>query len=139
MRDAVVLLVTLTCLATGPSQNIDKRESVSESGNAFVRTCSSVDAPSGEKSDLVLAQVAVCAAYVDGLANGIQLELDLLESDGKGKFPEPHCAGDGRVEVGQMIRILLKYIRDNPEKAHWPTAALFALAMKQSFPCPIRK
>jgi hypothetical protein len=37
---------------------------------------------------------------------------------------------------GQLFLVLLKYIRDNPAKAHEATAILFGHAMKDAFPCP---
>ena len=33
------------------------------------------------------------------------------------------------------IRIVLKYIKQNPEKAHLPSAALVVAALKTAFPC----
>jgi hypothetical protein len=39
-----------------------------------------------------------------------------------------------------VVRILLKYIRDNPEKAHQPVGALFMFAMREAFPpCPEKR
>jgi hypothetical protein len=44
-------------------------------------------------------------------------------------FCEPH------VTNAQLLQILLKYIRDNPEKAHLRTAVLYLAAMEKAFQC----
>jgi Rap1a immunity proteins len=48
--------------------------------------------------------------------------------------PAPFCIPDG-VEHGQEIRIVLKYIRDNPAHAHKATAFLIVAALGKAFPC----
>jgi hypothetical protein len=82
----------------------------------------------------------VCAAYLMGLSEGIAIESTFGASGG-GKAPIPYCLADTyEVEQGQKVRILLKYIRNNPEKAHMVTAGLFINAMGDAFPpCPARK
>jgi hypothetical protein len=44
------------------------------------------------------------------------------------------------LEQGRTVKILLKYIRNNPETANQPVGALFMFAMREAFPpCPERK
>jgi hypothetical protein len=35
-----------------------------------------------------------------------------------------------------MVRVVLKYIRDNPVEANQPTAILMMKALKKAYPCP---
>jgi hypothetical protein len=37
---------------------------------------------------------------------------------------------------GQLGKILLKFIKDNPAKAHFATVVLFMGAVEAAFPCP---
>jgi len=136
MREAGLVLAVMLLWA-GVSPPLDATDApLSESGNAFLRDCSSVDRPSSEhKTDLELMKSAVCASYVDGLDGGIRVEVDLINRDGRAKATQPYCL-DPSVSAGQIVRILTKYIRDNPARAHWPTPILYLSAMEQAFPCP---
>jgi hypothetical protein len=115
-----------------------ENEDLSDSGNAFVRFCSLVDKSSKERTDVEDIQIAACASYVLGLNQGIQSEIAFLRVERKDKIPSPYCSSDySGKEQGQVVRILLKYIRNNPENADSPTAVLFQLAMREAFPpCP---
>ena len=44
------------------------------------------------------------------------------------------CIPDG-VQREQMKKVLLKYLRDHPEKLHEPSAYLTLAAMQEAFPC----
>jgi hypothetical protein len=68
-----------------------------------------------------------CYAYVHGFDEGVGLVSTA-----------PYCAPQ-EVANGQMVRILMKFIRDNPAKAHLSTGLLFLEAMKGAFPCPTGK
>jgi hypothetical protein len=36
----------------------------------------------------------------------------------------------------QLVRIVLKYVRENPEKANLGTGGLIILALREAYPCP---
>lgn len=145
MRKCLALLVLIVGahLAAAPATLAGNDENLSDSGNAFVRTCSGIDNTS-KVSDLQQMALGECSAYVMGLTEGILLEKSYAEADahaGGAKVSVPYCVQDTyEVEQGQKVRILLKYIRSNPEKAHMITAGLFISAMGDAFPpCPQRK
>jgi hypothetical protein len=80
-----------------------------------------------------------CAVYVKGIFDGIQAERTRVQVLDQTKVsPEFFCEDRfNDTENGQVVRILLKYIRANPEKANQPVAALFMFAMREAFPpCP---
>src|SRR6202035_3342212 len=115
MRTACLFLVALTCLAFVPAHSQDT-EQLWDSGNAFLRMCHVTDKSSGEMTSSELCFANHCISYVNGLEDGIELEMDLSHgSDHQDLFP--YCVSPG-VTKGQPVRILLKYIRDNPAKAH---------------------
>ena len=46
--------------------------------------------------------------------------------------------GDG-IPVIQAVRVVVKYLSDNPQDLHEDGMALTINALKASFPCPLRK
>jgi hypothetical protein len=134
---ALLLVVVATYLSASTAQPDHDDKTLMDSGNAFVRLCSSMEKLDADKemAEFERVQVMGCAAYVQGLSDGMVFESGFMEN-GKIKAPLPYCLAEG-VEVGQKVRITLKYIRDNPAKAHLPTRVLFFYAMGQAFPpCP---
>lgn len=142
MRNCLVLLfiVVGTHLAAAPATPAGNDENLSDSGNAFVRTCSAIEANAATLDHSQQIAIGECVAYVMGLSEGIAMEGSYAEAKG-GKAATPYCLADTyEVEHGQKVRILLKYIRNNPEKAHMVTAGIFINAMGDAFPpCPQRK
>jgi hypothetical protein len=132
------MVIVGTHLAAAPATLAGNDENLSDSGNAFVRTCSAIENPSTASTD---PRATVCAAYVIGLSEGIMIESSYGKSSSGEKAPTPYCLADTyEVEQGQKVRILLKYIRNNPETAHMITAGIFINAMGDAFPpCPQRK
>src|SRR5437588_293429 len=121
----IALVVMVTRLTAAPAAAAaDKPENLTDSGNAFVRTCSFMennDLPSTDYPHLM--EGAMCAAYVMGLSEGIVVESGYAGTSIGGKVSTPYCVADTYgMEQGQMVRVLLKYIRNHPEKAHMPTA-----------------
>jgi hypothetical protein len=55
----------------------------------------------------------------------------------KGSFEDFGACIPDEVEIGQMTNITLKYIHENPEQAHMPSAGLVILAQQHAFPCPL--
>jgi hypothetical protein len=140
MRSAWLILAALIGLRSISVPTAS--ETLMDSGNAFERACSSIDMMGNESvTQVELLHAMACAAYVKGLTDGIDLEIGTLEAEGKAKVPEPYCSKDaGGVEQAQKVRIVLNYIRKNPDKAHLPTVVLFAFAMQEAFPrCPEKK
>ena len=127
-----LLLVLLWCETFAHAQTV---VALYESGNAFVRFCSVADKVDKSSSDSDVQHAASCAFYVLGFVHGVEYGTGFTETT-KGKNAlQPFCRPDG-VENGQMVRIVLKFIRENPEEAHKATPLLITLAMAQSYPCP---
>lgn len=128
-------------LAAAPAVRAGTDENLSDSGNAFVRACSVIENPSSASDPQQVAATA-CSAYVMGLSEGIAIESSFAGAkSGSGRASIPYCLADTyEVEQGQKVRIILKYIRNNPETAHMVTAGIFINAMGDAFPpCPQRK
>jgi hypothetical protein len=108
-------------------------ERLEESGNAFIRQCSVVE----QERDLTTKDKAyqmVCAAYVSGYSEGAGFAVDHARSNGDSKAPPLYCP-NGEVEAGQLVKVVLKHIREHPETAHSRTYVLVGRALQEAFPC----
>jgi hypothetical protein len=134
MRNLCLLLVVLLWLPTVFAQTArtsENQEYAWESGNAFVTICGvDADKTFEEQTTAELHSTSSCLPYVRGLNDGI--EVATIEG-----IP-PFCPPDG-VTNGQGEKILVKFIRDNPDKAHFATSVLYLYAMKKAFPCSKNK
>jgi len=45
------------------------------------------------------------------------------------------CIPDGKVPVAQLARIVVKWLRDHPERLHEPKSVLALEALSGAFPC----
>jgi hypothetical protein len=131
---SVLLLVVTGCLAIVPAAARD--EILYDSGNAFARECSSMSKQTTEMTGAEINSNVQCAVYVKGLFDGIQAERTRVSVLDQAKVSTAFFCEDrfNDTENGQVVRILLKYIRDNPEKANQPVGALFMFAMREAFP-----
>lgn len=136
-RNACLLVMALMCLAAVHLQAQTKVENPWDSGNAFLRLCHAMDKPAEEMTDTEVSRGNRCISYLVGIEDGIWLQADLSRGPGHAELLA-YCV-DPKVEHLQPARILLKYIRDNPAKAHLRTVELYGLAMKEAFPCPAIK
>ena len=116
---------------------------ISQSGNVFADVCSVVDKHE-HLSEANVSDGAYCAGFMLGFRQGAELAFSAIKSIDpsssylKGSMEDFRvCIPDG-VTNGQLIRVTLKFIRENPDKAHLPTTTLIVLAELQSFPCEKR-
>ena len=133
MRSLTMLFICM--LAWSPQAISEDGLAQIKTGNGFVRLCSDIDkVGTAEVTDQVLANIASCTGYIVGLKDGVDVMVAVNnKSHGaadKGLICLPEDA-----TLGQEVRIVLKYIRANPEKAHMPTSVLATKALKEVFPC----
>jgi hypothetical protein len=123
MRHACAL-VALMCLAALSSFGELQKADMDASGNRFFAICGDVPGMA-HLTDMGFA----CVTYVGGLTDGIAMFAD------KGSIQEMYCAPSG-VTHGQAVRLLVKYIKDHPEKSQEETRMLMLSALVAAFPCP---
>jgi len=107
-------------------------ESPDTSGNAFARVCSAMDRDN--KNQVEFLQTMSCVFYVNGFADGVEREASFAEDKTARRVPKAFCRPDV-AENGQLVRVVLKYIHDNPEQAHEVTMHLMVRALAKAFPC----
>jgi len=127
----VVLFCALTALPAFPT------EQPYESGNAYLRVCSVLEKDADTIQGDNELRFIQCLAYVQGLYDGIVFEAEYATMFDKRTAARPFCVPEN-LETGQMARILLKFLRNNPDKAHLQTKMLFGAALKDVFACPKR-
>jgi hypothetical protein len=112
------------------------QETFLSSGSAFLRECSVVD-----KNDLTQLVEAVqkmeamgCLSFVGGFVVGVEHERMFVKFKTKQDTPSAFCVPEDAESI-QMVRIVLKYIRDNPAEAHKPTGVLIMKALRNAYRC----
>ena len=103
-----------------------------DSGNSFLRICSAVEKENRTQTES--ENVMACLAYVSGFGDGVLVERSFARVNMGRKVSAPFCRPSG-VEKGQIIRVVLKHIRDNPADAHHSTASLILSALRKAYPC----
>ena len=127
------LALVVFCTLSIPAFSINH---LYDSGNDFLSECSALDKEASLTSSEMFKNVQ-CISYTRGLIDGSIHENARINFESKIKLPLPpfpFCLPDDAKDL-QVGRVVLKYIRDNPENAHVATSALVFAALRKAFPC----
>jgi uncharacterized protein YoaH (UPF0181 family) len=106
-------------------------------GNSLLQSCDLyVQAADGKPiSSGDAVQGSFCTGYLTGILD-FDITLSHLENDKSGsKGVIRHiCVPDG-VSTGQAVRIVVKWLRNNPERLHYPASVLALAGLRDAFPC----
>ena len=131
----LVLLVYFVCSPGSDGQKPTTGQAdISRSGSNFLEFCSSIDSE-GNRSPVRIYNDAMCLGWVEGFEDGFTVHDELLSVPEKDRMV---CVPRGVTTI-QIVRIIKKYIADNPEKAHRPTRYIASLALARAFPCKAKK
>jgi len=127
-----------TDISSASAQTLAK--DVSASGNNFLEICSSLEMSPDKMNIADLANRQRCGAFIQGLRDGVAVATAVIRNSNpsanlKGSISDLGICVPDQVDIMQVIRVALKYIRDQPEQAHLPSAALVFTANLQAFPC----
>ena len=104
-------------------------------GNSLLAKCSlAVRVFDGEKlssSDAV--EGGFCLGYIWGNQDTDHM-VQMLEEHEKITLLK-HACPPSKASTAQAARIVVKYLRDNPERLHMPASVLVTDAIRSSFPC----
>jgi hypothetical protein len=130
--------------STAP-KSVPEQADISRSGKDFLEVCSSVGSGGGVGSegnkdsaridgnrdaDRVYRD-ATCLGWVEGFADGFLVYGELLSVPRKDRMA---CVPRGVTTI-QIVRVIQKYLADNPGKAHRPTRYIASIALAGAFPC----
>lgn len=112
------------------------QDSLETSGNAFLRICSVADKEENTEHLSVDEKVALmsCLNFISGFTNGVEVEMLFVENAAKQSTHAPFCV-PASVENIQIVRVVLKYIRDNPAAARRKTNSLIMFSLGERYPC----
>ena len=125
-----LLAVCFACSPGSVGSKSAEQPDISRSGSEFLEVCSSVD---GEhKGDLVRSNNdATCLGWVEGFRQGFTVYDELLGVPEKDRM----ICSPRAVTTVQVVRVIKKYVADNPDKAHRATRYVASLALARAFPC----
>ena len=131
-----ILVLAVLCCGTVVSAQVPE-EGFYESGNSFVRFCTAAERVSDMKgsTDSDVQHALNCSLYVLGIVHAVEFEVAYSEKMTGKKPVQPFCVPDN-VENGQMVKVVLKYIRAHPEAAHKHAGLLVMLALGEAYPYP---
>jgi hypothetical protein len=104
-------------------------------GSDLLTKCSlAVRAFDGEKlSSLDADEGTFCVGYILG-SHDTDFMVQMLEEHEKITLMK-HACPPSNASTAQMVRVVVKYLRDNPERLHMPASVLVTDAVRSSFPC----
>jgi Rap1a immunity proteins len=107
---------------------------IGRSGRDFLEVCSSIDG--GGNSDAARIQRdATCLGWVEGFVDGFLVHEELLSIPRRDRMA---CVPQVVTTI-QIVRVIKKYLAENPGKARRPTRYIASLALAGTFPCKAGK
>ena len=130
-----LLAACFVCSSDGFGSKVAAEQlDISRSGKDFLELCSSVD--SGQKEDPIrVRNGARCLGWVEGFRDGFTVHDELLGVPQKDRMV---CIPGETTNV-QIIRVIKKYVAENPDKAHRATRLVASLALAGTFRCKGQK
>ena len=134
---SVFTLIAVSCVCSPSSvgsKSAAQQPDISRSGSDFLQVCSSID--SEWKADPVrIHNDATCLGWVEGFGNGFTVHDELLSIPERDRM----ICMPAKVTTIQIVRVMKKYVADNPDKAHRATRFIASVALARAFPCKAGK
>jgi len=104
-------------------------------GSSLLTKCSlAVRVFDGEKlSSADAIDGGICIGYLWG-SHDTDFMVQMLEEHEKITLMK-HACPPSNASTAQIVRVVVKYLRDNPERLHLPASVLVTDAIRSSFPC----
>ena len=111
-----------------------------KTGNDLLKECAHAAAASDEWQQLHGTQnldTAFCLGYIAGVRDAA-MSYQAFDAGQKRETFVPFCGPKEGMEDGQTVRIVVKYLKDNPAKLHERAEWLVLDALGDAFPCKTR-
>ncbi len=122
-----------TPASTGPKSTPEQPD-ISRSGRDFLEVCSSINSE-GNSDPARIYRDATCLGWVEGFIDGFTVHEELLSVPRRDRMA---CVPHGVTTI-QTVRVIKKYLADNPDKARRPTRYIASIALAGAFPCKAGK
>jgi hypothetical protein len=123
----IILAIAILFMAGSP------KASAADTGSILLQKCRAAEQTrmtASESSDY-----SYCVGYITGVLDGLLLNQRTI--DEFGKIPTKFiCIPAEGIDIDQMVLIVTKFLKDNPEKLHYEAGILIRNAMVKAFPCP---
>jgi hypothetical protein len=130
----ILIAVCFVCSSTVGPKSAAEQPDIGRSGSNFLGVCSDIgNQPSGDP--IRVRNDATCLGWVEGFGDGFTVHDELLGVPERDRMV---CLPRGVTTV-QIVRVIKKYIADNPGKAHRATRYVASLALAGAFPCKTEK
>ena len=88
----------------------------------------------GQYTSEEFGKTMFCIGYIRGVVDDIWMQHNAPEGLGlKSGGPQKVCIKD--ISNSQMVKVISKYLRDNPAKLQLPAGYVIRLALQDAFPC----
>jgi len=87
-----------------------------------------------EATEMRTPNGSYCVGFVGGFSVGWRLAANHL----KAPLPQRYFCVPFEVSPDQEVRVLMKYIREHPERLHESAFLLMGAAFLEAFPCPAK-
>jgi hypothetical protein len=125
MKRLGLIVILALCMSVSLATTQEHHQSVWNSGNDFLPLCGDMTDSPTVPPDFHWGE---CLGYIRGVDDGVEMAYDIMGQS------QPYCI-PSEVTSGQMSRVLIKFIKDHPEKAHSKTSVLEIEAFMNAFPC----
>ena len=138
MRLLSIFILVAVCFVCSSgsvgSRSAAEQPDISSSGSKFLEICSDIDnQPNG---DLIrVHNLATCLGWVEGFRDGFSVHDELLGVPEKDRMV---CVPRGITTI-QIVRVMKKYIAENPDKAHRATRFIASVSLARAFSCKAGK
>jgi hypothetical protein len=103
-------------------------------GSAFFRDCLEAEKLLDGAAKLDDATAMSCVGYISGMADAL-MQWQISDSVRGLKVRKHACIPNDTVERGQLVRVVMKYMRDHPAELHHDRADIVVDAFRNAFPC----
>jgi hypothetical protein len=102
-------------------------------GNELISWCNTYVDMLGNNNRSFTNTEYIQAGMCHGIAQGIR-DMNTIHSALKKTEKEFFCIPEN-VQTGQLVKVIIKHLNDNPAKLHDRDSSLIFFAYKNSFPC----
>lgn len=130
----LIAVCFLCSFGSAGSKSVAEQADISRSGDEFLEVCSTIDSE-GKADPVRIHNNAACLGWVEGFRQGFTVHDELLGVPEKDRMV---CLPHGVTTI-QIVRVMKKYVADNPDKAHRATRFIASVALARTFSCKTGK
>jgi hypothetical protein len=100
-------------------------------GNKLLELCKHFDTPEATVTGADKIEMGYCVGYISGIKDAVYM-VQIAQKSGS---TYDVCLPSDSIENGQAVRVVYKWLQDNPGKLHMPAMTLILKAFQRDFPC----